>query len=105
MLYITIKSQNKQYNNDLYSYQTSRHYLNIQTIKKMKEKCLQEENLNIFKRLQIGTSVMNREKLENNYKYHLKLKKLFQKVDTRFNSIYRENTQSLFSSKSKVEIK
>ena len=70
----------------------------------MKEKYLQEENLNMLKRLQEGTSVMNSRKLENNYKNHLKLKKLYQKVDTRFNSIYKENTLSLISSKSKVEI-
>lgn len=78
--------------------------MNVQTIRKMKEKYLQEENYNIFKRLQVGTSAMNRDKLENNYKYHLKLKKLSQKVDTRFNNIYKENTLSLVSSKSKVEI-
>lgn len=70
----------------------------------MKDKYLQEENLNMLKRLQEGTSVMNREKFENNYKNHLKLKKLYQKVDTRFNTIYKENTLSLISSKSKVEI-
>jgi hypothetical protein len=57
--------------------------MNVQTIRKMKEKYLQEENYNIFKRLQVGTSAMNRDKLEN---------------------IYKENTLSLVSSKSKVEI-
>ena len=65
--------------------------MNVQTVKKLKEKSIQEENLNILKRIQEGPPVMKLEKLEKNYKNHLKFKKLIQKVDTRFSKLYKEN--------------
>ena len=57
----------------------------------MKEKSIQEENLQMFRRLQEGEPVMNINKLEDNYKNHMKLRKLIKKVGSNFNKQYMEN--------------
>lgn len=69
----------------------NRHFINVQTVRRMKERNIEEENLHLLKRLQEGEPVMNIDKLEDNYKNHLKIKKLIKKVGSGFNKLYKEN--------------
>jgi hypothetical protein len=60
-------------------------------MRKMKERTIQEENLQMLRRLQEGEPVMKIEQLEDGFKNHLKFKKIIKKVGNGFNKLYKEN--------------
>jgi hypothetical protein len=63
--------------------------------RRLKEQSIHESNLQMFKRLQVKEPVMNISKIEDEYKYHLKLKKQIQKVGPDFSRLYKEKDGEL----------
>ena len=62
---------------------------------KMKEHSIQEENLQMLRRIQENSPVRNISKFEDGFKSHLRIKKLISRVGPGFNRLYKEKDQIL----------